>query len=138
MILLGVVAFVCLIEVQLDGTAIVAYSYHTSDNPVCLGHSHVGACIFDIPKNVMVVPTQTSKMTERVEGGVRLYFHGTGPEFDTSPFGWVTASRSDANNNFARSGLLQVAIWTAVALIAWGVTRLRRWLSARRTTPPAL
>jgi hypothetical protein len=49
---------------------------------------------------------------------------------------------SDADNHFARSGLLQIGVWIAVALIALGLTRLRLWLSGRRgpgrgSAPPA-
>ena len=40
---------------------------------------------------------------------------------------------SDADNYFARSVPYQIAVWVAVALIALAVTRLRRWLAARRT-----
>jgi len=39
---------------------------------------------------------------------------------------------SDADNYFARSALLQISVWVAVALIALGLTWLRSWLSAWR------
>jgi hypothetical protein len=55
-----------------------------------------------------------------------LYFHDMGAGFDTTPFGRVTASR------YWMSGLVAAgAVWVAVALVAVGVTRLRRRLRAR-------
>jgi hypothetical protein len=39
----------------------------------------------------------------------------------------------DADNYFARSALFQIGVWMAVALIAFGLTRLRPWLSRRRS-----
>ncbi|HOG45225.1 MAG TPA: hypothetical protein PLJ35_02165 [Anaerolineae bacterium] len=39
---------------------------------------------------------------------------------------------SDAGNYFARSPALQTAVWVAVALVAWGVSRLRRWVRRRQ------
>jgi hypothetical protein len=38
----------------------------------------------------------------------------------------------DADNYFARSALLQVGVWLAVAALTLGVTRLRLQLSQRR------
>jgi hypothetical protein len=40
---------------------------------------------------------------------------------------------SDADNYFARSPLVQIGVWVAVALVVLGLTRLRLWLSRRRT-----
>jgi hypothetical protein len=41
---------------------------------------------------------------------------------------------TDQDNFFARDGWLQLATWLLAAVIAWGVTRLRRYLVARRAT----
>jgi hypothetical protein len=38
----------------------------------------------------------------------------------------------DADNYFARSALLQIGVWLAVALIALGLTRLREGLSTQQ------
>jgi hypothetical protein len=40
---------------------------------------------------------------------------------------------SDADNYFARSPLVQIGVWIAVALVVLGLTRLRLWLFGQRT-----
>ncbi len=52
---------------------------------------------------------------------------------DPGYFTYIT----DADNYFARSALFQVGLWIAAALVALGVTRLRRWLRSRADANPA-